>query len=76
MELKILIADDEISIRQLIKKLIDPSAPLHQGLGIPGLLQGHDGPAEVKGGLHGSASCSVCPDCITLPLCRQGAAGV
>ena len=28
MELKILIADDEISIRQLIKKLIDPSAPL------------------------------------------------
>ena len=27
MELKILIADDEISIRQLIKKLIDPSAP-------------------------------------------------
>ena len=28
MELKILIADDEISIRQLIKKLIDPSATL------------------------------------------------
>ena len=28
MELKTLIADDEISIRQLIKKLIDPSAPL------------------------------------------------
>lgn len=28
MKLKILIADDEISIRQLIKKLIDPSAPL------------------------------------------------
>ena len=26
--MKILIADDEISIRQLIKKLIDPSAPL------------------------------------------------
>ena len=28
MKLKILIADDEISIRQLIKKLIDPSAPV------------------------------------------------
>lgn len=28
MKLKVLIADDEISIRQLIKKLIDPSAPV------------------------------------------------
>ena len=76
MELKILIADDEISIRQLIKKLIDPSAPLHQGLGILGLLQGHDGPAKVKGGLHGSASCSICPDCITVPVYKHGPVGV
>ena len=34
----------------------DPSAPLHQGLGILGLLQGHDGPAEVKSGLHSSTA--------------------
>ena len=54
----------------------DPSAPLHQGLGILGLLQGHNGPAKVKGGLHGSASCFICPDCITVPVYKQGPVGV
>ena len=49
----------------------DPSAPLHQGLGIPGLLQGHDGSAKVKGG-----PCFICPDCITVPVYKQGPVGV